>query len=286
MHKLWSPVLVSVTSIIAAFTTVVYALGVISLFLPVDASALQDFFYEYIILWVYIPFSSCVVYMYTRTNVGRQMLARGDYEGALAWSTERILPNIWIRTMREALVHRVVMGRALLALDREAEGRAVLTPPESLLPAGAPEVYELRLWRAEIAMYQDALDVAAQALGGELPESRRISQELRARWHAARSTLHLRRGELEQAREALDAARWVKDEAARHRVALSAAALAERAARDDEERRAALAALIEGHEALVAELPRRDVELWALRGGLHEQLGEDELAKQALARVI
>jgi tetratricopeptide (TPR) repeat protein len=278
MSWIWSRGLVFALAALATLATLAYGAGVVSMFAPDELPSWRENFAGHVFIWMYIPFSLWMFYMYARVTLGRRLLEQGRAEEALEWSASRVQPNIWLRTQREALVHRLVMAQALLRLGRWEQAQAMLRPPAAILPADVPELAELVWWRAELDLRREDLEAARKGLEGHTPH-KRTPNDVRAALLACLAEVWLLEGNAEQARRFLQDATWRVGDAPR--VALTRALYATRHASSDDERRDALDALITAHDALVRQLPARGAELWALRARLHEALGQRDEAAQA-----
>ncbi len=278
MRWIWSRALVNTLAALATLATLAYVAGIVSLFAPGEPLSWRDNFAGHVLIWMYIPFSLWLIYLYARVTLGRRLLERGEVEQALEWSLARVTPNIWLRTQREALVHRVVAAQAMLRLGRWEQALATLQPSAALLPASAPELSELVWWRAELALRRDDLQQAREALERHKPH-KRADKEVSAALLACMAEVWLLDGNPDQARRLLQDAAWRVGSSPR--VALTNALLVARHGHLTDERQRALDALIAAHDALTAQLPARAAELWALRAALHRALGQTDEAAQA-----
>lgn len=278
MSWIWSRGLVAALAALATLTTVAYAAGVVSLIAPGEPLSWRDNFAGNVLVWMYVPFSLWLIYMYARVTLGRRLLEQGRAAEALEWSQPRSMPNIWLRTQREALVHRVVLAQAMLRLGRWEQAHVTLQPAKELLPADVPELSELVWWRAELDLRREDTQQAREALERHKPH-KRTPDDVRASLLACRAEIWLLDGNPDQARRLLQDAAWrIK---ASPRVALTNAMLAAQHATTSDERQRALDALIAAHDTLAAQLPARGAELWALRASLHRALNQPELAAEA-----
>jgi tetratricopeptide (TPR) repeat protein len=278
MRRLWSPALVHALAALATLATLAYIAGLYSLFAPGEPLSWRDNFAGNVLVWMYIPFALWLVYMYARVTLGRRLIEQGRAEEALGWSLPRVQPNIWLRTQREALVHRVVVAQALLRLGRWDQALVMTQPPAALLPPAAAELSELVRWRVELLLCRQDYEAARRALESHTPAPRADAAQ-RAALLALLAEVCVIEGQYEQARKHVEDAAW-RDKAL-PRVAFVRALLVSRVTAPRSEIEAALAGLIAAHEALAAELPARAAELWALRAQLYAKLEQPDLAAEA-----
>ncbi|MEM1346936.1 MAG: hypothetical protein AAGI01_00165 [Myxococcota bacterium] len=232
---------------------------------------------------MYVPFMLLLVYLWARVQLGPWLLRRGELDEAQAYATQGVRYSFWLRSKREVLINRIVLGRVHMVRGELDAARAALFPENlgQLVRARgvAGEALSLARWQAEVLLRSNDLAGARAVIQGA-PKVERPKEE-RAGLLSAHAELALRCGELEQARELAERARWTAPESWAPWLAL---ALVDHGRGVITEK--SLKRLVRSLEPVAHHLPGRLGELELVHAEMLEELGRSEEAAEARARAL
>lgn len=172
-----------------------------------ESEAWSALFGKHLLVFLYVPFCLMLLYFYARVQLGRRLLERGELEAAVAWCEPRQHYSFWLRGKREALIQRLVLGRAYLAQGKLDEAHRVLWQREDPLPERAPELVALHRWRLECALRREDLKEARQVVTESAQLKSKKGDEFAALL-ATRAELELRASAWDEVGRLLEEARW------------------------------------------------------------------------------
>lgn len=276
----WVPAAVSLMGGLGLGTALTYFIGVVLVFRPGWAQW-AEFFNAWGPPLVLVPIVLLMGHLYGRMRVGEWLLERGTPSRAFDYATDRLKAG-FLRGRREALTHRIVAARAQLCLGNY---RACLDLLESgyAVPAEGRLAAAIRAWRMEA--YLRLGDAGAAVRAFESIDTGEGRSRERARLWACRAEAAVLTGDAEAVRHGLESARW--EEALEWRVDLvEAMARARRTLRTPSEEadlEQAARWLKRSAEPADREVPRRSMELVALRAYVTHLLGESSRSQTLLS---
>lgn len=227
-------------------------------------------------LLVLVPFGALVAHLYLRTHLAGWYLEHGRIEKAAGYAGER-LDHSLLRSRREALVHRMYLGRAQIARGEYAEALATLTRGFSE-PEAETLLARYRRWQLEAALRLEDDEMADEALEGALEME--ADTETRANLRACAAECAVLEGNCEAYHTHLDEARWLKS--ARARADFVEALGTARFGKTAEARETALQCIRRSRTASQTEVPGRAGEWYALRTELLVDLDRMSEAERTL----
>lgn len=255
---------------------VTFFVGVYLAFQP-EWERWAEFFVPWSIVWMAVPFIMLVAYLYLRTRLGQWYVDHGRIDEAIAYCEERIEPHLVLRSRKEAMFHRLALGRAYLARHEYEKVEEVLDSGYAVPTRGRLGL-EVHRWRMEAALRIENL-VRAHEVWNEVEEVKR-PRSTRAVLLACRAELAVRERDTSAYEASLEGALWADPECTRAELVEVIECCRNDAAGADFER--LLDVLDRVFEPVVGEVPGREAELYALRARL--LLGAEELeeARRAL----
>ena len=270
------PVFVTLLGGVGLGLALTYLVGVVLAFLP----GWEDWaeFFVPRAMWLLIPpYVLLMLHMVLRNHVGRYLLNRRDYEGALAYGRRR-MEGGWMRSRREVANQRLVVARAYVGMGEDEEALRLLGNEEVQWPGNY--AVEARRWQMEIYLRRDEREKAAACAVTKAEDLKKGRGEL-VSLYGCTAELALRDGDEESYREAMQNGMWIN--ASHPRLGwVRALAMMKLELEEKKEAMALMVTLGMLEDRMLAEIPGREAELEALRAYLMWKQGEGEAAKEHL----
>ncbi|MFW5966095.1 MAG: hypothetical protein ACOCV2_01200 [Persicimonas sp.] len=236
-----------------------------------------EFFVPWSIVWMAVPFVMLVAYLYLRTRLGQWYVEHDRIDEAIAYCKARIEPHLALRSRKEAMFHRVALGRAYLVRHEyekveEVLGTGYAVPTEGRLGL------EVHRWRMEAALRAENL-VRAHEIWNAVEEVKRPRSE-RAAMLGCRAELAVRERDKSAYEASFEGALWADPECARAELVEVLEVCRDDAIGEDNDR--LLDVLDRVFESVVGQVPGREAELYALRAQLLLRDDKTEEAEGAL----
>ncbi len=280
--NLWNriyPTFVSFLGSLGLGTALTYLFGV-GFFVWSESEAWAEFFLAWGPWLVGVPVASLVAHLYLRTHLGRWYLERGRVGEAVEYTGERLEHGV-LRSRKEALFHRLYLGRAQIAGMDYARALETLTRGFAM-PEWESLEAKYRRWQMEAALRLEDDEMLEEAWreAKRLETGDRESAALRA---CAAEGAALA-GEEEACDRHLDEARW--SEAKRPRVDFAAAVGVAQFAATDADWKHGLELLERSGDDLAESggVPGREAEVVAVQAECFAALGRIDKAGDMLQR--
>lgn len=277
VYKRIYPIIVSFLGASGLAAGLAYFAGVYLVFQP-GWEEWADFFVPIAIPLLLVPYVLLIGHLFLRTQLGGWYLRHGQVDEAIAYCEARTEHNL-LRSRKEALIHRITLGRAYVHAGRYDRAEQVLASGFSAPDKGA-QALDIARWRMEAALRAEDLVIAHRAYEPVAEQTR--PKRACAYVRACRAELAVREGERAEYDEAIEQARWLRPTAARVELAAFLGSL--RFAKATAEPGELLAVLDRVEPAITSDIPAREAELLALRAEVLYTRNETEEARQALER--
>lgn len=210
--RLKTPQTVKVMGWLTILTSVGYFFCVFLAYRP-GLKTFSEHFIKYIILYVYPPVMCLAIYMYMRANVGKWLLAEGRLDDALDYSLPRIWPDFWLRSVREALIHRTIALKVYLRKGQYAQAKALIEPEDKRIELKKKEGIIFLRWATELGLRADDLLLARKQ---HEPLKTLVGDKVeRANALAALADVETRSRQKQKAQQLIDEAKWSDADSAR-----------------------------------------------------------------------
>ncbi len=279
-----APVLISALGVLGLALSLVYLWLVFMAFQPDGDWATNlligpsDREFQWTFLAVLAPYFMLVGHLYARTQLGHWLLKRGDVLGAIRYTQDKLESGL-SRSHREALSHRLALGKAYAFQGRYDEAWEILTKGYSP-PTHKSDRAAFARWKAEVALRRDSIRDVEDVISGatKLPKSGATV----ARFWGAVAEARAKQGFRQGFDDSFDKARWADSDDPR--VALAQIAFVLNFDPTPTRCLESIESLDAIESTILAELPLRAGELLAWRSELLLHAGKPELARKQLER--